>query len=198
MTVYRLSLWKKAFEEQFMVRSDDQMEGTVLKSGEEIPPNLQEYVKRYRVISLPKEWTNFLSSIGVKTDKDIIPDYTEEVITTSLTEDYGSEIWGIERMFLDACQNHLPGDTKGLSIFIRFQSKDGKWHDYSELPNFEDSDILKIKISDDGIGYDSKSLGLLASAKDEHGSGKWGEGLKMIAASALRNGEQLELRSRNL
>lgn len=194
--MYALSLWKKAFEELYG-NSIDEHEGVVLKSGEQIPASLQEHLKKYRLIVLPKEWVQFLSAIGVKTDKDVIPDYTEEIIKTSLTEDYGSEIWGIERMFLDVCQNHLPEDTKGTATFIRFQSRDGKWHDYSELPQFKDSDIIRIKISDDGIGYDSMSLGLLASAKDKQSSGKWGEGLKMIAAAALRNGEQLELRSRN-
>ncbi len=82
-------------------------------------------------------------------------------------------------------------------MFLRFQTTDGVWHDYREFDKFGDSEIEKIKISDNGIGYDEKSLGVFASANDhKESSGKWGEGLKMLSAAAIRNGIYMELRSR--
>jgi len=196
---YIAFLWKKAFEEIFKERDKkDSFKGTVIKTDFEISEMLQHELEKYRCISLPKEWTQFLELAGVKTDKDVIPEYIEENIPTSLTSNYGSQLWDTQRIVLDACQNHLPADCGGTTTFIRFQTKDGDWHDYREFKKFEDKDIKKIKISDDGIGYDSKSLGLFASIKGhEESTGKWGEGLKMIAASAVRNGIKLELRSRD-
>lgn len=196
---YRRFLWKRAFEEIFEQEiSENGLEGVVLKTDFEAPSFLQETLKKYKVIDIPKDWREVLELVGVKTEKEVVPEYIEEKIQTSLTLGYGAEIWDIQRMTLDSCQNHLPDDSKGNNIFLRFQTTDGVWHDYRELEKFQDDQIKKIKISDDGIGYDYKSLGLFASTKgDEKSSGKWGEGLKMLSASAVRNGIKVELRSRN-
>lgn len=196
---YRGFLWKKAFDELFKQEIQKSgLEGVVLKTDYEVPDYLKETLKKYKIINLPKDWVEALSIAGVKTEKDIIPDYFEEKVPTSLTLDYGAELWDTERILLDACQNHLPADSGGNNIFLRFQTKDGIWHDYKEFEKFENDEIKKIKISDDGRGYDYKSLGLFASIKEhQDSSGKWGEGLKMIAASAIRNGVNIEFSSRN-
>jgi len=196
---YTLFLFRKAFEDIF---KDEILEkgycGVVLKTDYKIPPFLQEKLKNYKVLDLPEEWRNFFETLGIKSDKDVIPDYYEEKLSTSLTLDYGAELWDSQRIVVDACQNHLPADSGGNNIYLRFQTKDGVWHDYTEFEKYEDSDIKKIKISDDGRGYDFKSLGVFASAKEhEKSSGKWGEGLKMIVASAVRKGVKVELGSRN-
>ena len=136
--------------------------------------------------------------MGVPTDRQIIPEFTEETLETSLSLDYGKNIWDAQRIVLDASQNHLPTDTKGTAIFLRFRTKDGMWHDYREFDKFSDDEIERIKISDNGVGYDFKNLGLFASVKDHSdSSGKWGEGLKMLSAAALRAGVRMELRSRD-
>lgn len=196
---YKAFLWKKAFEELFAQEIlENGFEGVVLKTDYEAPDYLNETLKKYKVINLPKDWIEALRLAGVRTDKEVIPDYAEEKISTSLTLGYGAELWDTQRITLDSCQNHLPADSGGNNIFVRFQTTDGMWHDYREFEEFEDGEIKRIKISDDGRGYDYKSLGLFASIKGhQKSSGKWGEGLKMIAASAVRNGIKVELRSRN-
>lgn len=195
---YKAFLWKKAFEELFEPKENEEILGAVLKTDFEAPETVKEELKKYRIIELPKEWVEVLKLAGVKTDQDVIPEYIEEKISTSLTSKYGAELWDEQRIILDCCQNHLSTDSGGKNTYIRFQTRDCNWHDYREFEQFKDDDILRIKVSDDGIGYDSKSLGLFASVKGhEKSSGKWGEGLKMIATSALRNGMTMELRSRN-
>lgn len=195
------ALWKKAFEEVCenlgITSKDGKTKKIALMTDYKIPENLKSILDDYTLVSLPGDWTRMLSRAGVQTDKDIVPEYIEECLPTSLSLDYGSQIWSEQRIVLDACQNHLPTDSKGSNIFLRFQTFDGKWHDYREFDKYEDWEILKIKISDDGIGYDSKNLSLFASVKDSESSGKWGEGLKMLAAAAVREGIQLELRSRD-
>ena len=69
---YDFNLWRQAFEELYKDDESHKMQGIVLNSGETIPDYLQEYLKNYKVIALPKEWVNFLSLVGIKTDKDII------------------------------------------------------------------------------------------------------------------------------
>lgn len=174
------SLWKKAFEEVFSngeLGKDGLPKKPILKTDYEVPDYLQETLDDYILVRLPSNWIDMFKKAGVQCDKDIIPEYIEEKVQTSLTLDYGNQIWDEQRIVLDACQNHLPSDSNGTSIFLRFQTTDGVWHDYREFEKFQDSEIVKIKIADDGIGYDYKNLGLMASIKDHKGSsGKWGEG----------------------
>lgn len=192
-------LWGKALKEIFEEEIKEKgLEGIVLRTDFNLSDSMKEELKKYKCIDLPKEWVEFFQMSGIKTDKEVIPDYIEEQVKTSITLDYGSELWDEERILLDACQNHLPKDSGGTNTFLRFQTDDGLWHDYKEFPNFKDEQIKIIKICDNGKGFDYKSLGLFASIKDHDSSGgKWGEGLKMIAASAVRNGIKMEVRSRN-
>ena len=196
------SVWQKAFEEAFseIVETEDGLveKKAILRTDYDIPEHLKETLEDYVLVRLPQNWISTLRELGVKADEDIIPEYVEEKLPTSITLNYGNTIWDSQRIVLDACQNHLPSDSRGNNIFLRFQTSDGKWHDYREFEKFEDSEILKIKIADDGVGYDYKHLGIFASVKEhEASSGKWGEGLKMLSAAAVRNGIQMELRSRD-
>ena len=194
--------WREALEravaEMGYVDENGNPKKPVLKTDYEIPEYLQDKLDGYAVIRLTKSWTTALKEIGIPTDRDIIPEYIEDIIQTPLSIDYGDEVWDEQRIVLDASQNHLPSDSKGTSIFLRFQTVDGLWHDYREFDKYEDGDIVKVKLSDDGVGYDSKNLELFASVKDHSGSsGKWGEGLKMLSLAAVRAGIQMELRSRD-
>lgn len=195
-------LWKTAFEKALVTMGitskDSENLSPVLKTNYKIPEYLQSTLENYTMVNLTEQWTEFFQHLGIPTDKQIIPEFTEETLETSLSLDYGKTIWDEQRIVLDASQNHLPTDSKGSAIFLRFKTKDGYWHDYREFEQFSDDEIERIKISDNGIGYDFKNLGLFASVKEHaDSSGKWGEGLKMLSAAALRAGVQMELRSRD-
>lgn len=195
------SLWEEAFKELFenkeAVREDGSPIEAILKTDYEVPEELKSYLDKYNIVTLPEGWTKALHLAGIKTDRESLPEFIKEDITTSLTLDYGKDKWGLERIILDACQNHLPSDSGGSRIELRFQTKDGEWHEYTEFTKYKNDDIQKIKFSDDGRGYDYKKLGIFMSDKDhESSSGKWGEGLKMISAAALRSGIKMELHSR--
>ena len=162
------ALWKEAFEEVFgeVNTKKGEVKSAVLKTKDfDVPQYMQDVLKDYKVVTLPENWNEFFKSVGVLSDKDIVPEYIEEKIPTSITLDYGKQIWGTQRIVLDACQNHLPSDSKGTNIFLRFQTKDGEWHDYREMKKYPDNSIVKVKITDDGIGYDYKNLGLFSSGK---------------------------------
>lgn len=196
------SLWREAFKEVLEQRAAKNADGTpieaVLKTDYKVPMQLSRNLAKYNVVSLTNYWTLALQKAGIKTDRESLPEYIAETIPTSVSLEYGQEIWDNERMVLDTIQNHLPADCGGRNVFIRFQTSNGEWHDFSQFIQFSDVDIKKIKVSDDGNGYDVKSLGIFASAKDHDvSSGKWGEGLKMLAATSLRKGCKLELRSRD-
>ena len=195
-------MWKEAFEEisgiQLAKENGDENPKIAIKTDYEIPEYLNENIKQYNLINLPKSWADFFIKLGIPSDKDVLPEYIEEKIYTSIPLEYGKELWGSKKIVIDASQNHLPSDSKGTNIFLRFQTIDGKWHDYREMKKYSDSEIKKIKLSDDGIGYDYKSLGVFASVKDhEKSGGKWGEGIKILCAAALRDGTKVELRSRD-
>lgn len=145
------SLWERAFREvcEEKGRDGENIEA-VLKTDYEVPEQLENKLEKFNVISLPAGLSRMLQDAGVKTDREVLPEYIEEDVKTSLSLDYGKDIWGTERMVLDACQNHLPSDSGGRDIYLRFQTNDGEWHDFTEFSKYDDKDIKKIKISDDG------------------------------------------------
>lgn len=77
----------------------------------------------------------------------MIPHHYQETIPTSLTLDYGKDIWNEERIMLDAIQNHLPQDAEGGNIYLRFKTTEGIWHDFSYLSDFTNDQIDTIKIA---------------------------------------------------
>lgn len=198
----RANLWKQAFQEvcedENIKNSKGEKKEAVLKTDYKIPPYMEDQMNDYTLIRLRKDWQEFFNAVGIKTDEEIVPDYIEKKIKSPITTEYVKEVWNEQRILIDAVQNHLPSDSKGTQVFIRFQTEDGNWHDYRELPYYSNSEIKKIKIADNGIGYDYESLSILASTKDSpKSSGKWGEGLKMFTAAALKQGIKVEFRSQN-
>jgi hypothetical protein len=151
---------------------------------------------------MPVSWKTFLIRAGVKDKREVIPEYLEEEVPTSLTKDVGKDRWDYSRTVIDLVQNHLPEDSKGI-VFVRFQTSDGTWHDYSEFPKFKNYQITTIKACDTGVGYDYKNLGVIANIKDNNSAGRFGEGLEMIALAILRfqgeekNNQTIEYRSRD-
>jgi len=183
------SVWIEGFYEAFG-------KDAVLDTGFKIPEAFKD--EKLNKIKLPSGMVNLLLCAGIKTDREATPDFWDETIPTSLTLEYGKDIWNEERILLDAVQNHLPHDSGGSSIGLRFKTKDGKWHSFSDLPDTKDEEIESVKIYDDGRGYDSRLLGFFYSTKGAgESTGKFGEGLKMLCVAALRKGVDMTLRSQN-
>jgi len=183
------SVWIEGFYEAFG-------KDAVLDTGFKIPDTFKD--KPLNKIKVPSGMLNLLLRAGVKTDREAIPDFWEETIPTSLTLEYGKDIWNEERILLDAVQNHLPYDSGGSNIGLRFKTKDGKWHSFSDLSDTQDEQIEAVKIYDDGRGYDSRLLGFFYSTKEAgESTGKFGEGLKMLCVASLRKGVDMTLRSQN-
>ena len=183
------SVWIDGFHEAF---GGD----AVLDTGFKIPEALND--KPINKVKLPSGMANLLLRAGIKTDREATPDFWDETIPTSLTLEYGKDIWNEERILLDAVQNHLPHDSGGSTIGLRFKTKDGKWHPFSELPDTPDQQVQALKIYDDGRGYDSRLLGFFYSTKGaSESTGKFGEGLKMLCVASLRKGVDMTLCSQN-
>lgn len=183
-------VWVEAFYEAFG-------KDAVLDTGFEAPKVLNASITNK--IKLPSGFTNILIHSEVRTDKKVTPNFWQEMVPTSLTIEYGKDVWSEERILLDAVQNHLPSDSGGYSIDLRVKTKDRKWHWFGDLERIKDSDIEAIKVSDSGRGYDHRLLGFFYSTKGEsdNSAGKFGEGLKMLSVASLRQGVDITLRSRN-
>ncbi len=118
-------------------------------------------------------------------------------IESGITLDYTEEKWGIHRIVLDGIQNHRPADAEGTRVDVEFMVDD-RWISYYKREKGDH--IQAIRFTDDGKnGYSSKLLGVLYSKKRNNpaAAGHFGEGIKMISAAAIREGIDLELRSRD-
>lgn len=118
------------------------------------------------------------------------------ILETWATLDFRAEKWGVERIAFDAVQNHFPEDCGGTNYYIVF-IQDGTSVDFR---NYDPTKpVERIQFSDNGIGYDSIYTVLRHSNKKdrETQSGKFGEGLKMISAAALRHNVDIVFRSQN-
>ncbi len=183
------SVWQQAFTEAFGPDA-------VLDTGYAIPKGVT-LPKKVKLIAMPGYLKSALIEAGIPSEKSTVPDKYQERLPTSLTLKYGEQGWDERRIFLDAVQNHLPSDSGGSAFYLRFQTKDGQWHAYNELKDVQDDQIKTIKISDNGRGYDYQNLQFLNSSKeDSDASGKFGEGMKMVAAAALRADIAVEYGSR--
>jgi hypothetical protein len=183
------AVWQEAFYEAFG-------KDAVLDTGYDIPEIFKDHP--INKIKFPAYVTRLLLQSGVKNEKEVIPDFYKETIATSLTADVGKGTWGAERVVLDGVQNHLPQDSGGTYLGLRFEAKDGSWHRYEDLANYKNEDIKALKVYDNGRGYDHRLLGLVYSDKDRTtSSGKFGEGLKMLSLACLRENMEIVLRSRN-
>ena len=119
-----------------------------------------------------------------------------KIIETWATLDYRAEKWGPERIVFDAISNHFPEDCKGTSYTVVF-IQDGVYVDFRHYNPAKP--VEKICFFDDGIGYDYIHTVLHYSNKAdrETQTGKFGEGLKMISAAALRHNIHIEFGSQD-
>jgi len=117
-------------------------------------------------------------------------------IETSITLDYRKSAWGLERIVLDGVANHLPDDSKGTRVSVKLR-QDGQQVPLKEADPQKKTD--EVVFEDDGSGYDAGMLSILFSSKtaNELSVGHFGEGLKLVATAALRNGIDIEYHSKN-
>jgi len=120
------------------------------------------------------------------------------IIETSLPVEYGVDEWDNPiRVFEDIVQNHIDAAPDGKVDLEYEVVRDGKriWITESSLT---DSDkIVGLKIMDKGGGYLPEGLGTMgnSSKKSPMFAGKYGEGIKMVSAAALRNGFSISFNS---
>jgi hypothetical protein len=122
----------------------------------------------------------------------------EAIIETSVTLGYQARQWGATRIALDGIQNHLPSDSGGSSVHVEFQVN-GRWLSFDQRDIIDPEKVQAIRFGDDGRGFSYELLGVFHSTKagDHDSVGQFGEGIKMLSAACLREGVDLELRSRN-
>ena len=116
--------------------------------------------------------------------------------------------WGSERIVLDGIQNHLPGDSGGTKVEIRYRIKN-RWYQFRQGRRLaaKGEPVSAVAFSDDGRGFDYRKLGIDYSDKPLDNRtrgvaplgavGQFGEGLKLATAAALAEGMAVEIFSRN-
>ncbi len=194
------NVWRQAF--QGLYGEDAILGETTGYSGKPDALTEQAIKEGKKVVLISGLVGILLVKAGVATTTSIYYEKENQNVSTGLTLNYRETAWGIDRILLDAVQNHLPKDAGSTKINVEFSLKgeeESRWLDINEISQFHDDRIASVRIRDNGTGYDYKLLGLLFSTKNEtpEAAGGWGEGLKMLSAACLRAGLGLELRSRN-
>ena len=69
----------------------------------------------------------------------------EKILDSSFTLEYELSAWTEQRISIDLVQNHLAADSRGTWTKIRFQTRDGVWHDIGEIGEYSDEDIVKLR-----------------------------------------------------
>ncbi len=120
--------------------------------------------------------------------------FLEGIVETPFSSEYGIDEWDKpERVFQDIVQNHLDASPSG-KVDVRFEVKRGQERVWITEQEITDSDaIVGLRVTDNGDGYTPNDLGTIgkSSKKSPLFAGKYGEGQKMIAAAAIRNGLEL-------
>ncbi|MCL2017318.1 MAG: hypothetical protein FWG80_00895 [Alphaproteobacteria bacterium] len=163
-------------------------EDACIDSGWKIPEGSEPLPK---IVKFNTEVNDCLVKAGIKTTKDIQPPYHEEHLSTSFVVEENA-YWGAAEIMRDVVQNHLPGgDSGGDKIYAEFLGGDGEWRDLYSTGKISYQDIKAIRIGDNGRGFDWISLKMKSSNKSDtdnsvdNAAGKFGEGLKIVASSAL-------------
>ncbi|MDP3698477.1 MAG: hypothetical protein Q8R47_02725 [Nanoarchaeota archaeon] len=119
-----------------------------------------------------------------------------KLLETWSTLDYRADRWGPERIVFDAISNHFPEDCGGTAYQIIFV-QDGEYLDFQQYDQSKPIDTIFFR--DNGAGYDYIHTVLQYSNKAdrETQTGRFGEGLKLISAAALRHDVEIEFASQN-
>lgn len=121
----------------------------------------------------------------------------EGVAATSIPIEYGKDEWDNPvRVFQDIVQNHVDASAGKVKLSYEIQrGGDRIWIEENEM-KAEDM-IIGLKVKDDGEGYSPSEIATMgaSSKRSPLFAGKYGEGQKMVAAAALRNGLELSYAS---
>lgn len=122
-------------------------------------------------------------------------DKIPQTLRTGIDISYGEDRWDEPvRVFQDIVQNHLDAGENG-KFELFFEVMNGGQSSWKTAEQVEEEDtITGFRVSDEGEGYSPKHLETLGKT-GKHGlftAGKYGEGLKMLAAAAVRNGMKIE------
>lgn len=190
-------IWKQMFYNLF---GEGAIIGELGSDGKLSATTEQAIREGKKVVFLAPTVTGILEYSGVATAKSLYYE-KENRISTGLTLRYREAAWNYERILLDAVQNHLQTDSGARTIKVEFSVKgqEETWIDLENIGQHRDEDIVAIRVSDDGTGYDYRLLGLMYSTKRDvvETAGEWGDGLKLLSTAALRQGLGIELKSRN-
>lgn len=121
-----------------------------------------------------------------------------QVVESPIPDDYGIEAWNNPvRIFQDIVQNHLDASPDG-NLYLKYEVlKDGirAWVEGADIA--EADKIVGLSVADRGTGYLPDDIGVMGntSKKSPIYRGKYGEGQKMLAAAAARNGFELTFSS---
>ena len=143
---------------------------------------------------------------GYENNKVLLPEreslnemeFLEGVNETTLPSEYGKDEWDNPiRVFEDIVQNHLDAMIGG-TIELRYEITRGKeriWVSQEDLA--QDDVIVGFMVTDKGLGYNPNDIGIMGKSSKISPifAGKYGEGQKLIAASAIRNGLELQYSS---
>ena len=120
------------------------------------------------------------------------------VVETPFPSEYGIDEWDNPvRVFQDIVQNHLDASPTGR-VDARYEVQRGQQRIWITEQEMTSSDaIVGFSVFDNGEGYTPNDLGTIgkSSKKSPLFAGKYGEGQKMIAAAAVRNGLELSFSS---
>ncbi len=127
----------------------------------------------------------------------------KDFLGANITLDYGGEVWrDPRRILLDAIQNHIDAKNDTIpDIAYTVVDPSGNVQQITKeaLATRDESwKIIGMTISDTGEGYPTPYLTMLGkSTKGDDDIGKFGEGLKMLSAAAVRQGIAVNLHSRD-
>lgn len=124
--------------------------------------------------------------------------FLEGVVETPFPSEYGIDEWDNPvRVFQDIVQNHLDASPTG-KINANYEVQRGQQRVWVTEQEVAASDVIVgFSVLDNGEGYTPNDLGTVgkSSKKSPLFAGKYGEGQKMIAAAAVRNGFELRFSS---
>ncbi|GDX62278.1 hypothetical protein LBMAG33_5880 [Candidatus Levyibacteriota bacterium] len=148
-----------------------------------------------------KEMKTELESIEIKTPERKTGEgmrFLEGVVETPFPSEYGIDKWNNPvRVFQDIVQNHLDASPTGRvnALYEVQRGRERVWITDQEMTTTDI--IVGLSVADNGEGYTPNDLGTVgkSSKKSPLFAGKYGEGQKMIAAAAVRNGLDLRFSS---
>ena len=123
----------------------------------------------------------------------------KRIAATAIPIEYGQDEWDNPvRIFQDVIQNHIDASRKGERVQLLYEIlRSGERAVVDEGGLLPSDTITGITIRDGGSGYYPNDIATMgaSSKKSPLFAGKYGEGQKMVAAAALRNGLELTYRS---